>query len=96
MVEKSHPNKESIKVTFIEDGFALKDLYLSMLASALKKDRKNFLAALLKSASLIKKLVDKSLYPLLSKKNAAKMWTMLENKFQHISSISMTKIFLNV
>ena len=66
-----------------------------MLASTLREEKKDFLAALLKSASLPKKLVDKSLHPLLNKKNTAKIWTILENRFQHISVMSVTRIFLD-
>lgn len=66
-----------------------------MLTSAMRKEKKNFLAVLSKSAGLIKKLVDKSLYLLFSKKSVAKMWIIFENKFQHIFSISVTRIFLN-
>ncbi len=64
-----------------------------MLVSALRKEKKDFLTALSKSAGLIIELVDKSLHPLLSKKSAAKMWTILEKRFQHISSMSVTRIF---
>lgn len=66
-----------------------------MLASALREEKKDFLAALSKSAGLIKALVDKSLHPLLSDKSAAKMWRIFENKFQHISPMSVTRIFLD-
>ena len=56
-----------------------------MLASALREEKKDFFTILSKSAGLIKKLVDKSLHPLLREKNAAEIWTILENRFQHIS-----------
>lgn len=66
-----------------------------MLVSALKEEKQDFLTLFLKNAGLIKELIDKSLYPLLSKKNVAQMWIVLEKKFQHISPMSMTKIFLD-
>lgn len=66
-----------------------------MLASALREEKKNFFAARLKSAGLIKTFVKKSLHPLLSKKSAAKMQTILENRFQHIFPTSVIRIFLN-
>ena len=66
-----------------------------MLASALREEKMDFLAALSKSAGLIKEFVNKSLHPLLSEKNAAKMCTILENRFQHISPMSVTRIFLD-
>lgn len=66
-----------------------------MLAEALKEKKKNFLTALSKNAGLIKELVDKNLHLLLSEKSIAKIWTIFEKKFQYISSMSMTKIFLD-
>lgn len=44
-----------------------------MPMSALKKEKKNFISAQFKNVGLIKKLINKSLYTLLNKKNAAKM-----------------------
>ncbi len=67
-----------------------------MLALVLREEKKIFFTALSKSAGLIKEFVDKSLHPLLSKKSAAEMWIILEKRFQHISLMSMTRIFLDV
>ncbi len=66
-----------------------------MLASALREEKKDFLTALSKSAGLIKELVDKSLHPPLSEKSVVEMWTILEKRFQHISPMSVTRIFLD-
>lgn len=96
IVKRPQLNLESIRTTLIEDDFAAKDLRSSMLTSTLGKKKKDFLTAFLKSAGLIKKLVDKSLYPLLSKKSAIEIWTILEKKFQHIFPMSITIIFLDV
>ena len=82
IVGRPQPNLESVRTTLIEDGFAAEDLRPFMLTLALREEKKDFLAALSKSAGLIKELVDKSLYPLLSEKSTAKMWTILENRFQ--------------
>lgn len=60
MIERSQPNLESVRTTLIENGFAAEDLRPSMLASALREEKEDFLTALLKSAELIKELVDKS------------------------------------
>lgn len=49
----------------------------------------------MKNNSFIKELVDKSLHPLLNNKTADKIWIFLEDKFQYISSMSMTHIFAN-
>ena len=95
IVGKPQPNLESVRTTLIEDGFAAEDLRPSILASVLREKKKNFLAALSKCAGLIKELVDKSLHLLLSEKSAAEMWIILENRFQHISPMSMTRIFLD-
>ena len=67
-----------------------------MLVLALREKKKDFLIALSKSVNLIKELIDKSLHSLLSKKNVAKIWTILKNRFQHIFSMSIIKIFLDV
>lgn len=67
-----------------------------MITSTLKKKKKDFFATLSKSASLIKKLDDKNLQPLLNKKSEAEIWIILENKFQHIFSISVIRIMLDI
>lgn len=61
--------------------------------AALRDEKKDHLIVLTKSAGLIKELVDKSLHPL--HKSAAEMWTILENEFQHISPMSVTRIFMD-
>lgn len=60
---------------------------------ALRDEKKDYHVGLTKSASLIKELVDKSIHPLLNNKSAAQIWTFLENRFQHMSFMSVTKIF---
>lgn len=87
---------DSVRATLIEDGFAAADLRPSTLVSALRDEKKDHLIALTKSAGLIKELVDKSLHPLLSNKTAAEMWSLLENRFQHISPMSVTCTFAEV
>ena len=93
IIGRPQPNLESIRATLIEDGFAPADLRPSTLVSALRDEKKDHLIALTKSAGLIKELVDKSLHPLLNNKTAAEMWTLLEDRFQHISPMSVTRIF---
>ena len=90
---RPQPNLESVRATLIEDRFAPADLRPSTLVSALRDEKKDHLIALTKSAGLIKELVDKSLHPLLNNKTAAEMWTLLEDRFQHISPMSVTRIF---
>ena len=90
---RPQPNLESVRATLIEDGFAAADLRPSTLVSALRDEKKDHLIALTKSAGLIKELVDKSLHPLLNNKTAAEMWTILEDRFQHISPMSVIRIF---
>ena len=84
---------ESVQVTLIKDGFAAVDLRSSTLVEALKDEKKDHFIALTKSAGLIQEMVDKSLHPLLDDKTAAKMWTLLENRFQHISPMNVTRTF---
>lgn len=93
---RPQPNLDSVRAALIEDGFAAADLRPSTLVSALRDEKKDHLIALTKSAGLIKELVDKSLHPLLSNKSAAEMWTLLKNRFQHISPISVSRTFAEV
>lgn len=79
----------------MEDEFMLVDLRPATLIAALKDEKKDYLIGLTKSIGLIKELVNKSLHPLLNDKSAVKMWTIFKNCFQHISSISVTRIFLD-
>lgn len=90
---RPQPNLDSVRATLIEDGFAAADLRPSTLVSALRDEKKDHLTALTKSAGIIKELVDKSLHPLLNNKTAAEMWTLLEDRFQHISPMSVTRMF---
>lgn len=95
IVRRLQLNIESVKVILIQADIVAENRWLSMLILALKKNKKDFLATLSKSIGLIKELVDKNLYPLLSNKNTGKIWIILENRFQYISSISVTRIFLD-
>lgn len=90
---RPQPNLESVWATLIEDGFAPADLRPATLVAALRDEKKDHPVALTKSAGLIKELVDKSLHPLLNNKTAAEMWTVLENRFQHISPMRVRRIF---
>ena len=92
---KPQPNLESVRVTLIEDGFATVDLRSFTFVGALRDEKKDHFIALTKSAGLIQEMVDKSLHPLLDDKTAAEMWTLLENRFQHISPMSVTRTFAN-
>ena len=92
---RPQPNLESVRATLIEDGFAAADLRPSTLVSALRDEKKDHFTALTKSAGLIIQLVDKSLHPLLNDKTAAEMWSILENRFQHISPMSVTRLFVD-
>ena len=67
----------------------------STLVSALRDKKKDHFIALTKNAGLIKELVDKSLHSLLNNKTTAEMWTILKDRFQHISPISVIRIFSN-
>lgn len=67
----------------------------STLVSALRDKKKDNINALAKSAGIIKELVNKSLYSLLNNKTAAKMWTIVRDRFQHISPMSVTHIFID-
>lgn len=66
-----------------------------MLVLVLRDKKKDHLITLTKSTGLIKEVVDKSLHLLLNNKTTAKIWTLLKDKFQHISLISMTRIFMD-
>lgn len=72
------------------------DLRPSTLVSALRDEKKDYLTALTKSAGIIKELVDKSLHPLLNNKTAAEIWTLLEDRFQYISFMSVTRMLADV
>lgn len=95
-MRKPQPNLESVQAILINNRFAIADLKLSTLVLALRDKKKDHFMALTKSAGLILELVHKSLHPLVNNKFAAKIWTILEDRFQYHSSISITHIFLNV
>lgn len=92
---RPQPNPESVRATLIEDGFAAADLRPSTLVAALRDEKKDHFTALTKSAGQIIQLVDKSLHPLLNDKTAAEMWSILGNRFQHISPMSVTRLFID-
>ncbi len=66
-----------------------------MLTATLRDKKKDYLVALTKSAGIIQELVDKSLYSLLHNKTSAEMWTILQDRFYHISPISVSRVFLD-
>ena len=90
---RPQPNMESVRATLIEDGFAAVDLRPSTLVAALRDEKKDHFIALTKSASLIQEMVDKNVHPLLNDKTAAEIWTLLEDRFPHISLMSVTRTF---
>ncbi len=90
---KPEPNLQSIRTSLIADGFAANDLKTATLVSALRNEKKEYTLALTKSAGIIKELVDKSLHPLLNDKSSAEMWTILKDRFQHISPMTVTRVF---
>ncbi len=92
---KPKPNLQSIRTSFIVDNFAVNDLKTATLVSVLKDEKQEYTLALTKSAGIIKELVDKSLHPLLDDKSSAKMWTILKDRFEYISPITITCIFSN-
>lgn len=95
IVGKPQPDLQSVQATLIEDGFAAEDLRPSMLAAALRDDKKDYLVTLTKSAGIIQELVDKSLHPLIHNKTAAEMWAILEERFQHISPMSVSRVLVD-
>ncbi len=93
ITDKPEPNLKSVRATLIKEGFTMEDLRPATLVAALRDEKKDYHVGLTKSAGLIRELVDKTIHPLLNNKSAAQMWTFLENKFQHISPMSVTRIF---
>ena len=73
IIGKSQPNLDLVQAMLIEDRFAAVDLRLLILVSALKDEKKDHFITLTKSAGWILKLIDKSLYLLLSNKSSTKM-----------------------
>ena len=89
IAEKPIPNLESVKANLILDGFAQADLRPSTLVSALRDEKKDHLSGLGKAASTIKDHVNASFHPILQEKTPSEMWTILEDRFQHISPINI-------
>lgn len=71
----------------------VKDLRPLILVATFRDKKKDYHVGLTKSAGLIKKLVNKSLYPFLNYKSVAKMLTFLDSIFHHILPMSITRIF---
>lgn len=92
---KPQPNLESVCTIVIEDGFVAADLRPTTLVSALRDKKKDHLATLTKSMGLIKELINKSLYLLFYNKTMAKIQIILRDKFHHISSMSVSHIFID-
>lgn len=64
---------QSIHIILIADGFAVNDLKIATLVSTLRDKKKEYTLILIKSIDIIKKLVDKSLYPLFDNKSTAEI-----------------------
>lgn len=67
----------------------------SILVLTLRDKKKDHLTVLIKSASLIQKLVDKSFHFFLNNKIVTEMWIILKDRFQHISPMSIICIFFD-
>lgn len=80
-------------MALIADRFAANNLKTATLVSALRDEKKEYTLALTKSVGLIKELADKSLHPLLNNKSSVEMWTILQDRFQHISPMTVTRVF---
>lgn len=93
ITDKPEPNLESVQVALIKKSFTMEDLRPAMLMVALRDEKKDYHVGLTKSVSLTKELVDKTIHLFLNNNNAAQIWTFLENKFQHISPMSVIRIF---
>ena len=89
IAERPIPNFELVKVNFILDSFAQADLRPSTLVSALRNEIKDHLSGLGKAASTIKDHVNASFHPILQGKTPPEMWTILEDRLQHISPMSI-------
>lgn len=72
-MKKPQQNLKLVWATPIKNRFALVDLKPSNLFLALKNKKKYYLIALTKSAGLIKKSINKSLYLFLNNKTEAKI-----------------------
>lgn len=96
ITNRPQPNLKLVCNTLIKDCFAVANLKPATLVAALKDKKKDYLIGLTKGTDLIKKLVDKNLYSLLNNKSAAKIWTFFKIKFQHISPMSIIRIFYKV
>lgn len=81
ITNKPEPNLKLVQTMFIKENFMLEDLRLATLVVALRNEKKDYHISFIKSVDLIKELMDKSLYPLLTDKSIAQIWTFLENKF---------------
>lgn len=68
----------------------------AILVAVLRDKKKDHLTMLTKSTGLIKELIDKNLHSLLHNKTIAEIWTILRDRFYHISPMSISYIFVDI
>ena len=71
----------------------MEDLGPATFVATFRDEKKDYHVGLTKSAGLIKELVNKNLHLFLNNKSAVEMWTFLENRFQYILPMSVTRFF---
>lgn len=83
---------ESVKEKLIGLGFTQDQLRPSTLVSALLSEGEKHKTAMAKSKSITHELVADAHHPILEGKTAQEMWNALENRFQHISPMGVSRI----
>lgn len=81
MTKRSQPIRKSIKVTFIENGFAAADLQPATLVPIIKNKKNNHINTPIKTVDWIKELMDERLHIFYNNKTNAQMWTILQSCF---------------
>ena len=59
----------------------------------LRIEKKKYFIILTKNNNFILEMIDKSLYSFVDNKTATKIWTLFENRFQYIFTISVTYFY---
>lgn len=94
ITSRPEPTKETIKANLKGLGFLALDFSAQALYTSLSTEIKEHRAAIKKGEGIIRKSVAHKNHPILERKTAQEMWTVLKDRFQRVSSMSTSRKLL--
>ena len=92
IIGRERPTVESIRENLLEKGFTNVQLKPNILIDALIHDKDKYDLAMSKAAGILSKLFCDQYQPIIEGKSPQEAWNTLQERFQHISTRSTSRI----